>query len=140
VSVYLDASVLVPLFADDPFSNDATEFVRNQQDGIIVSDFAATEFASAMSRLVRNGDLTRNHALKAFTNFDTWLIQGAQRAPIDSADIVTAAALLRRLDTNLRAPDAIHLAVSRRLGAQLFTFDRKLAESAKKLGIALASR
>jgi predicted nucleic acid-binding protein len=43
--------------------------------------------------------------------------------------------MLRRLDLNLRTPDAIHIAIAQRLGAELATFDVRMAESAEALGV-----
>lgn len=42
------------------------------------------------------------------------------------------------MDTALRAPDAIHLAITLRLGASLATFDRQLAVAATLLGVTVA--
>ncbi|HEX3411129.1 MAG TPA: PIN domain-containing protein [Stellaceae bacterium] len=43
----------------------------------------------------------------------------------------------RRLDLGLRAPDALHLAIARRLDATLVTRDRCLATAAGEMGIAV---
>ena len=44
---------------------------------------------------------------------------------------------VRRFDLALRAPDALHLAIARRLDATLVTLDRRLAAAAGELGIAV---
>ena len=44
---------------------------------------------------------------------------------------------VRRFDLALRAPDALHLAVARRLDATLVTLDRRLTAAARELGIAV---
>jgi predicted nucleic acid-binding protein len=59
--------------------------------------------------------------------------------PADPADIQAAAAIIRRLDLNIRAPDAIHLAIARRIGASIVTFDHRMADNAPALGIAVAA-
>jgi hypothetical protein len=41
VSVYLDANVLVPLFAIDPLTTRADTALRRLRDGLIVSDLSA---------------------------------------------------------------------------------------------------
>jgi uncharacterized protein len=53
VSVYLDASVLVALFTNDPLTARADTFLRANPLVLIVSDFAATEFSSVIARHVR---------------------------------------------------------------------------------------
>jgi predicted nucleic acid-binding protein len=55
-----------------------------------------------------------------------------------TADIDAANRILRRLDVNLRTPDAIHIVIARRLQATLVTFDRIMAASARALGIGVA--
>ncbi len=56
-----------------------------------------------------------------------------------SADIQAATATIRRLDLNIRAPDAINLAIAHRIGASIATFDRRMMENARVLGIATAT-
>jgi predicted nucleic acid-binding protein len=138
LTIYLDASLLVALFTNDPFSARADLALRGRNLTVVVSDFAAAEFASAVARQVRTGELSRRDARGAFTDFDIWLARIAARAEIHSADIRSAEAALRRLDLTLRAPDAMNIAIAQRLGAELATFDRKMADCARALGVAVA--
>ncbi len=55
------------------------------------------------------------------------------------SDLDDAQTMLRRLDLVLRAPDAINLAIAQRLGAELATFDIRMAECARALGIAVVA-
>ena len=48
-----------------------------------------------------------------------------------------AYAYVRRFDLRLRALDALHLAIARRVDATLITLDRRLASAARELGIAV---
>jgi uncharacterized protein len=66
LSVYLDASALVPLFANDALSERADAILRANQSTLIVSDFAAAEFASAIARRMRTRLLTIAEARIAF--------------------------------------------------------------------------
>jgi uncharacterized protein len=90
---------------------------------VFVSDFAVAEFSSAVGRRVRTRDLTPEDAQLAFSNLDTWVERSAYREEITTGDIDAANRILRRLDVNLRTPDAIHIAIARRLEATLVTFD-----------------
>jgi len=72
VSLYLDASVLVALFVIDPASARAAAFLASHPAIILVSDFGAAEFSSALARRVRMRDLTRGDGLLALEHFDTW--------------------------------------------------------------------
>jgi len=62
VSVYVDASVLVALLMVDAFTARTDAFFRINTPVLIVSDFAAAEFASAVARRVRTGDITADEA------------------------------------------------------------------------------
>jgi predicted nucleic acid-binding protein len=70
VKVYLDASVLVALFTNDPFTGKADEFLRHKRPALTVSDFAKAEFASAIARGVRTNELTTEEARMAFSAVD----------------------------------------------------------------------
>jgi predicted nucleic acid-binding protein len=79
LSLYLDASARVPLFANDALSHRADSILRAHQSTLIVSDFAAAEFAAAIARRKRTGFLTVAEARTAFSNFDTWMGREAER-------------------------------------------------------------
>jgi predicted nucleic acid-binding protein len=140
VSVYLDANVLVALFfPDDQFSSRADTLLRTNPATTIVSDFAAAEFASVVARHVRIGFTTAATARNVFNDFDHWTGTATHREHTTSEDVATAESFLRRLDLNLRTPDALHLALSQRLRAEFATFDKVLAAGARALKISLAS-
>lgn len=134
MSVYLDASVLVPLFVEDVFTARADAFLRKLSEQVIVSDFAAAEFASSVARKVRMHRLDPSDARTAFAAFDAWATDGASHAETGTADLAAATTFLRRLDLTLRAPDAINIAVSVRLAAPLATFDVAMRDAAERLG------
>ena len=138
MSLYLDASILVALFVIDPSSARAEAFLSAHPEIVVVSDFGVAEFSSAVGRRVRTRDLTQKDGQLAFSNLDTWVGRSAYRGEIATADIDAANRILRRLDVNLRTPDAIHIAISRRLDATLVTFDRRMAAGARALGIVVA--
>jgi predicted nucleic acid-binding protein len=58
VSVYLDASVLVALFTNDPLTARAETFLRANPLVLIISDFTAAEFSSVIARHVRTRDIS----------------------------------------------------------------------------------
>lgn len=132
--LYLDASVLVGLLVPDALSTRADALLRARRPVLLVSDFAAAEFASALSRRVRMGQLTSEKARTAFAGFDAWTAQKTRRVEIAAADVRAAEAFLRRLDLTLRAPDALHIAAAQRTGAALATFDERMAMAARALG------
>jgi uncharacterized protein len=139
LNAYLDASVLVALLSQDLFTARAEAFLRLHAPVLIVSDFAATEFASAMARRVRTRDLTSKEARAAFSNFDAWTARATTRVALTTADVSAAAGYIRRLDLTLRTPDALNIAVTQRIGATLVTFDDKMAATARSLATPVAS-
>ena len=126
------------MFAADVFTVRAMAFVRGARPTVLLSDFAAAEFASAIARKVRTGALSAGEALSAFANFDAWAAAQAARVQVVPADVSSAEGFVRRLDLNLRAPDAINVAMALRLGADLATFDERMAEAARALGCGVA--
>jgi uncharacterized protein len=57
-------------------------------------------------------------------------------AEVHAVDVRLAGIYVRRFDLGLRAPDAVHIAIARRLDATLVTLDRRLAAAARELGVA----
>jgi predicted nucleic acid-binding protein len=139
VNVYLDASVLVALFTNDPFTGKADEFLRREGPALTSSDFAMAEFASAIARRVRTNELTIEEAQTAFSALDVWSARAVRLILVSRADIAAASVFLRRLDLPLRTPDAINIAVAERAGCTLFTFDRKMAKNAAAIGVPVVS-
>jgi predicted nucleic acid-binding protein len=139
LSLYLDTSVLVAALTLDPLSDRAAELLSHVPDELLVSDFVGAEYASAVARRVRMGDLTRSEGHAAFAALDDWCSALTSPVTIASADIAAASQIIRSLDVSLRAPDAVNLAMARRLGATLATFDRGLQRAAETLGIPVLS-
>jgi hypothetical protein len=137
MSVYFDASVIVSLFAQDGNSALAARKAAQLADTAVVSDLGGAEFASAIAKRVRMKDLTAKEAAAAFTAFDIWSATRAERVELTPQDVAACAALLRRLDSPVRTPDALHIAIVRRIGARLFTFDAKMKACARKEGIGI---
>lgn len=133
--VYLDASFLVAFFTSDAFTARATVMMQAGAQDLIVSDFAAAEFASVMARLVRTGELRRNEARAVLSSFDVWAAASTDRTETGAADVSVAEAFLRRLDLPLRTADALNIAIAQRVEATLLTFDKKMTGSAQRLGL-----
>jgi uncharacterized protein len=135
LNLYLDASVIVALLANDVFTARADAYLRTHAPILIVSDFAALEFASVIARLVR----TRQIARTIFTKLDACIIRNTERAETILEDVTVATRALRRLDLTLRIADALNIAIAQRMDATLMTFDDKMAIAAKALGVAVAA-
>ncbi len=138
VDLYLDASFLVALLTAEPASARADDFAHAHGGILIVSDFGAAEFASAIARRVRTRELPIDEAQLVLSAFDHWIATIPDRAGISAVDVAMATEFLRRLDLPLRTPDAIHIAIARRLGVTLATFDSAMASAAHALGVPVA--
>jgi len=130
VSFYLDASVLVATLVQEDSTSAVLLFLSQASEPLLVSDFAAAEVASSLSRLVRMRQTTAEATRNALDRFDIWRQSDSGRTEIDNADIVEADGLVRRFELKLRTPDALHLAVSLRISAKLVTLDDILAKAA----------
>jgi uncharacterized protein len=140
LSIYLDTSFLGGLFIQaDTFAGRAATFFAESSEALVVSDFAAAEFASVVARVTRMNRISEVAARAIFAGFDTWRARFADEEDAVSADIQTATAIIRRLNLNLRAPDAINLAIAMRLNASIATFDHGLIANAHALGVAVAA-
>ena len=138
MKLYLETSVVVALLTKDPQTPRAFRYLNDTTPDLIVSDYAAAEFASAVARRVRVGELSVDAARTAFATFDDFLPGAVQRVETSSADIKNAERFLRRLDLILRAPDAIHIAIAQRIDGPLATFDEKMATAARMLEVEVA--
>jgi predicted nucleic acid-binding protein len=135
VRLYLDTSVLVALVSADPFTARAESCLGAATPLLVVGDFAAAEVASAIARRVRIREMTELEARNAFALFDALVIRVAERVATEPGDVKAAEAALRRLDLPLRTPDALNIAIAQRVDAALLTFDMKMAEAARALGL-----
>lgn len=137
MSVYLDASVLVPRLVEESESATVDAYLAASSEELLISDFAAAEVASALSRLVCMRRLGTAEASATLVDFEIW--RAARSSPVElrAADARLAYAYLRRFDLMLRAPDAMHLAMTSRLNTALVTLDRRLEAAAQQLGIAV---
>jgi uncharacterized protein len=138
VSFYLDANILIPLSTPEPLSGRAIDFARTARGPLIVSDFAAAEFVSAIARRVRTRETTVEDARRDIGDFEVSAVRSAERTELNAGDVAIATAYLRRLNLTLLAPDGLHIAMARCLEAMLVTFDHAMAAAARALGMAVA--
>ena len=136
MSLYLDASVLLPLVVIEPQHPNLWDFLELQPKPLIVTSFARGEAASALSRLVRTRRLTADEARAGLTDLDAWLKRVCVSPGVEDGDIRTGTRFVERFDLALKLPDAVHLACAKRLGHPLVTLDRLLHHAADALDIA----
>ena len=135
MTLYLDASAVVPTLIEEGASRAVGDFLAAASDTFVVSDFAAAEVASALSRLVRMTAIRREAAETVLREFDVWRAIATTGVEIVPADVRLANVIVRRFELGLRAPDALHAAVCRRADHTLVTLDTRLAAAGEALGV-----
>ncbi len=135
MTAYLDASFILPLLVDEKSSEVVDAFLNGSPDDMSVSDFASAEVSSAVSRLVRMGIVDAAAGDAILTDFDIWRATMTTTPPMAATDARLAEVFVRRFEMMLRAPDALHVAMCRRLDLTLVTLDRRLANAARALGL-----
>jgi len=137
LSVYLDTSFLVAMFVIDANETAAINFLTGKPD-IITSDWAVAEYSSALGLMVRIGRIAPYDRAAAEADLDRLVANRTPIVAVSSEDIVETRRLLRSARSPLRTPDALHLALCRRLGTPIATFDEGQRRAAIEFGIAVA--
>ena len=136
--LYIDTSVLVSALtneADTAWSQ--TWLAEQDASELTISDWTATEFASALSIKLRTGSLGAEHRAAALSAFTRLSAESFRVLPVAREDFrAPARRYADQSQLNLRAGDALHLAICANHGATLSTLDRRLAEAASQVGVA----
>lgn len=135
--IYLDTSFLTPLFREEATSGKVADFVSRQSAGsLAVSKWTTIEFASLISREVRMGALTVSQGRRLITEFESILATSLVTLIPGSNDFDLAQEYVANFATQLRGPDALHLAVAHNNGMEFIaTLDDGMLSAAKKLKI-----
>lgn len=131
----MDASAIVAVVAQERTSEAVDLIVQPGGQPVLASDFALAESSAALAKRGRTERRRADEIEGLFVELDGWTSMFAERIQITSGDIDQADALVRDLALGLRAPDAIHLAATRRLGVTLVTLDKTLARAAAALSV-----
>ena len=135
MNTYLDASVLVSALIQDDHTERAKRLTGAGMD-LALSRWTLAEASSAFALNLRIGRLNASQHAEAERKLDG-MIEGNLIEQVLSTDFDAARKLVRR-QANLRAPDALHLAIVQRTRLTLATFDRRLADAARQAGVAVA--
>lgn len=135
--IYLDTSFLTPLFREESTSAKVAYFLSRQAVGsLAVSKWAAVEFASLTSRDVRMGALTVGQGRRLIAEFDSMVAASLVVLIPSGNDFDLAQEYVAHFATQLRGPDALHLAVAHNNGVEFIaTLDNGMLSAAKKLKI-----
>lgn len=133
--IYLDTSVLAPLYWAEALS-DAIETLLRDETELALSQLVEVEFVSALSRRVRMREIEREAAKITLDEFQADLANGIYtKLLVEPTHYELAQAWISQFNTPLRALDALHLAIAASNGIRLVTADTGFAESANSLGV-----
>ncbi len=135
MSHYCDASVIGTLVFRDTDWIGVRHWIETTKPSLTYSDFGFGELASAVGRRVRMEQLDATTAQTLLRGFPTRLSDWAH-ITIEPSDIAVATDHMLRFELGLRFPDAIHIAVARRLGLTLVSTDIRQVRAAASLGVA----
>ena len=83
--------------------------------------------------------LAADDAAQRLDDFDVWRAVASSPVDLQPADARLAYAMVRRFELRLRAPDALHLAIARRVDATLVTLDGRLGAAAREIGVTVVT-
>lgn len=133
--IYVDTSALGAVFFREATSGAVAAALRSHSaEGLVISGWTLTEMASVGAIKERAGTVSpavRAEAMRAFQRFASTELQVVE---VEAFDYRGAASLVEKV-ANLRAGDALHVAIAHRLGAKLATLDLRLGQAASACGV-----
>ena len=107
--LYIDTSVLVSALTNETDTARSQSWLAEQDASeLTISDWTATEFASALSIKLRTGSLGAEHRAAALSTFTRLSAESFRVVPV-AARISRAARYADQSQLNLRAGDALDL-------------------------------
>jgi predicted nucleic acid-binding protein len=134
--IYVDTSAWISAYAGEADGTRVVSWLETQlMTDLLISDWVVTEYASALSMKQRRGELTTASFQQSHKIFEA-VEQRLLHLPIDTVDYMKAASLCRDVNSNLRASDALHLALAiRHKCTAILSLDHVLNTQAKRHGI-----
>ncbi len=138
--IYIDTSALVPAFIREPKSEAVLAWLETCGEGLVVSEWAITEFSSAAAIKVGTGEIASAMAKRARARFLGFAQDHCSIAIPQRAEFRRAAELAGDVNLKLRAGDALHLAIAEASKAQgILCLDETMGAGAKTIGLAVVS-
>jgi uncharacterized protein len=132
---YIDTSVLVAYYSPELLSGKAEAFLLNNGRPII-SALTEVEVFSALARKVRERAMPKTEAVRIKAKFISHVESGMyHRLTIGPHHYKLAGDWIALFKWNLRALDALHLAIASSEALPIVTADQGLAKSAAGLGL-----
>jgi predicted nucleic acid-binding protein len=132
--IYFDTSVLAAYYTPEERSAEAAAIVAKASYPV-VSDLAVAELNVTMVRKERLGFLPPKGAEAVFALFDEHLREAFLTIALETRHMEATRALAIRTLARLRTLDALHLVLALEVEATLATFDGRLHEAARAVGL-----
>ncbi len=138
--IYIDTSALVPAFIRGPKSEAVLAWLETSGEGLVVSEWAITEFSGAAAIKVRTGEIASAVAKQARARLLGFAQEHCSIAVPQRAEFRRAAELAGDVNLKLRAGDALHLAIAEASRVQgILCLDEAMGAGAKKMGLEVVS-
>ncbi len=135
MTYFLDASVLVALHKQEASTESVKEWFSANTTALVSSYLSIGEARSAFSRQVRKRLWGIEDASRATAKLDQWVALAVDLVALQDSDIRDAASIVLQPLPRLLMPDAIHLAICKRLDLTLVTLDVDLLTIAAREGV-----
>jgi uncharacterized protein len=134
---YVDTSVVIPLYIKEGTSNDCQTFVNSHKGNLALSHWTMVQVYSGFSLLKRTKAVQATGMTALTRAFEQQAKLYFSLINLQIADFLAAKDHLAH-DTfglNLRAGDALHIAIAKNNQMQLVTSDSHMAKAAKVFGV-----
>lgn len=132
--IYFDSSVLVAYYTVEERTDDAKSIVEKAELPVI-SDLCVAELNVVIRRKQRQGFMSEEAASAVFELFDQHVEDIYVRVGLDDGHLEATRQLSLQTETPLRTLDALHLAVATDVGGAIATFDDRLAQASRSVGV-----
>jgi predicted nucleic acid-binding protein len=134
VNIFIDTSALAKRYIQEPGSEELDDLFLSVATRVFVSTLALPEFAAALGRKVRDGEILREPAAIALRELEKDWQALFIRIPL-TEEIAESAATLATQHP-LKGADAAHLATAMATGVSVFVAsDQELVRASKKAGL-----
>lgn len=132
--VYVDTSALVPMFVREATSEAILDWIESSGEPLAISDWSFVEFASALAIKARMDHADAALVRRAIERMHAFAAQSCTIATPRAEEFRRAAELCADATANLRAGDALHLAIAQSLKADaLLCLDEAMCRQARAL-------
>lgn len=136
--IYLDASALAKLFVPEADSDSLNRALLGAE-GVIISDLAITEMASALGRRTREGLLSSGESRRLHREVERLAAACTRTELTPPVHRLAERLLLTSREVSLRALDALHIAMALDVrAATLVTYDPRMRAAAASQGVFVA--